>query len=333
VSSALPLQQFPFFHTHSLEAFEQLQSSVHGRTSLQQTDRKAPFEWQANRVVVGELSVTATRFRAGARAKTDNVDNVYTLLMPQRSGGLSEQGRGSTLLLPGRTAALVSASLPATVELRTDYQGLGVRIAAGSMESTLNMLTGVQRTTPLRFEGSIDLQKGAGAELMGLLQFILDGAEREQSVLRTPIIETRLSETFMMALLLGTRHNHSHLLRTPQRAPEPRHVKRAEEYMEANAHRPITATDVARAAGLTIRALNAAFRAHRGVFPLGFLRERRFALARARLSTSSAVTVAEVALASGFVHFGRFSVEYKKRYGESPAQTLKRARERHGPSA
>jgi AraC-like DNA-binding protein len=60
---------------------------------------------------------------------------------------------------------------------------------------------------------------------------------------------------------------------------------------------------------------------------LSFLRERRFEVARARLLASSAATVTDVAVASGFEHLGRFSVEYKKRYGESPTQTLRRGRD------
>jgi AraC-like DNA-binding protein len=212
------------------------------------------------------------------------------------------------------------------MEVDTHYQGIGVRIAASRMEGALDVLTGVQRTTPLRFEGSLDLQEGAGAELMRLLQFILDGAENPDGVLRTPILESRLSELIVLALLVGVQHNYSHRLRAPQRLPEPRHVKRAQEYIEANAHRAITAEEVARACGVTLRALNAAFRAYRGVSPFKFLRDQRFALAHARLSTSAAANVTEVAVASGFLHLGRFSVEYRRRYGESPAQTLKRAR-------
>ena len=333
MSPALALQRFPFLHTRSLDGFAQLQSSLHGSTVLEQTDRKAPFEWQANRILVGDLAVTAARHGAGVRAKTDNVDSIYTLLIPQLGGGLSAQARKSTLLRPGRTAALVSASMPVTVELGTNYQGVGVRIAAHVMESMLDMLTGVRRSTPLLFNGSVDLQRGVGAELVRLLQFIVDGAEQERSVLRAPIIESRLSEAFVMALLMGLPHNHGHLLQRRPRGPEPRHVKRAQEYMAANADWAITVAEVARATGVTLRALYAAFRAHGSGSPSSFLRERRFELARARLSTSSAATVTDVAVASGFEHLGRFSVEYKKRYGESPTQTLRRARDLHAPSA
>lgn len=329
MSSALALQRFPLLHTHSMEVVEQLHSSNLGRTVLEQTDRRAAFEWQANRIVLGGLALTAGRYGAGVRATSDNVHGIYSMLIPQYGCARSTQG-GEVSLLPGSTAALVSASLPAAVEVETNYQGFGIHIAASLVDSTLDMLTGPRQKAPLRLEGAVDLKRGVGAELVRLLQFMLDGAERDQSVLRAPIIESRISETFVMALLLGVPHNYSRLLHKPQRLPEPRHVRRAQDYMEANAHRAITGAEVARATGIPLRALNAAFRAHRGLSPTRFLRERRFALARTRLATSAATTVAEVAVASGFAHLGRFSAEYKRRFGESPAQTLKRARLHHG---
>jgi len=42
------------------------------------------------------------------------------------------------------------------------------------------------------------------------------------------------------------------------------------------------------------------------------------------------VTVTEVATALGFVELGRFSVEYRKAFGESPSETLRQAFREHG---
>jgi len=73
--------------------------------------------------------------------------------------------------------------------------------------------------------------------------------------------------------------------------------------------------------------LQAGFRAQRGQGPMAFLRARRFDLARAQLlSASPRDTITNIAGNCGFEHLGRFSVEYRKRYGESPSQTLGRAR-------
>jgi AraC-like DNA-binding protein len=326
MSSELPLQRFPLVHTFSLQVAAQLQSTINSRMLAEQADRKADFEWQANRLVVGELAIVASRYGAGVRGKTDNVDGMYSLLVAQRGGALSTQANQSVVLAAGRRAALLSPGMPAQIELCTDYRGLSVRIPQALMETTLDVLCGVQRGRPLRFEGCVDLEQGAGADCLRLLMFMIGEAEREESVLRAPIVESRLSEAFVSSLLLGLPHNHSHLLRSPQRSSEPRYVRRAQEFLEANAHRRVTAAEVARAAGVSMRTLSAAFKAHRGISAFGFLREQRLELSRARLLAAAAETVAEVAVASGFEHLGRFSAEYGRRYRESPAQTLRRAR-------
>jgi AraC-like DNA-binding protein len=60
-------------------------------------------------------------------------------------------------------------------------------------------------------------------------------------------------------------HNHTHLFRPLPRVKDARHVRRAEEYIEAHAQRHITLSDLAAATGLAVRTLTAAFKAHRGV--------------------------------------------------------------------
>jgi AraC-like DNA-binding protein len=57
-----------------------------------------------------------------------------------------------------------------------------------------------------------------------------------------------------------------------------------------------------------------------------FLRERRFEAARAALeaATPERETVTDIALRHGFSHLGRFSAEYRRRFGERPSETLSR---------
>jgi transcriptional regulator GlxA family with amidase domain len=63
-----------------------------------------------------------------------------------------------------------------------------------------------------------------------------------------------------------------------------------------------------------------------------YVAARRLARARARLTDSDrAAVVAEVARQSGFGHPGRFAVLYRRVYGESPSQTVARARYRTRP--
>ena len=76
--------------------------------------------------------------------------------------------------------------------------------------------------------------------------------------------------------------------------------------------------------GVSTRSLYAGFRDFVGASPMQYLRELRLERARAELLGSDAANVAAVALRWGFAHLGRFSSEYRQRFGETPSETLKR---------
>ena len=57
-----------------------------------------------------------------------------------------------------------------------------------------------------------------------------------------------------------------------------------------------------------------------------FLRARRLDAARARLAMArDDDTITSIATACGFEHLGRFSAQYRQRFGESPRDTRARA--------
>jgi len=79
--------------------------------------------------------------------------------------------------------------------------------------------------------------------------------------------------------------------------------------------------------GLSSRTLNRVIRRETGVSPMALLRQARLAQARAELELPRpGTTVTRVAFDCGFNHLGRFSVDYARRFGESPSETLRRAR-------
>ena len=80
------------------------------------------------------------------------------------------------------------------------------------------------------------------------------------------------------------------------------------------------------------RTLRKAFRKVHGVSPCRYLRMRRLVQARRALLSSerSLTTVTEVATCYGFTELGRFSVEYRSIFGESPSETLQRTSQAEG---
>jgi AraC-like DNA-binding protein len=114
--------------------------------------------------------------------------------------------------------------------------------------------------------------------------------------------------------------------RLPPGSAEPATVRRAMEFIESHAHEDIRIDQIAEAARIGARGLQAAFRRHRDETPLEHLRQVRMAGAHRDLRAGDATrgdTVAAIAAHWGFTHPGRFSVEYRRIHGASPSHTLR----------
>ncbi len=104
-------------------------------------------------------------------------------------------------------------------------------------------------------------------------------------------------------------------------------VTRAAQFIGAHLDDAMTIGDVAAAAGVAHRTLYRHFHDVRGVSPMRYARDCRFAQVReALLQAGPRDCVTTIAVQWGFCHLGRFSVEYRKRYGERPSETLRRQR-------
>lgn len=88
---------------------------------------------------------------------------------------------------------------------------------------------------------------------------------------------------------------------------------------------PIYSEQVARKLGLSVRSIHDAVQRYRGMSLHRYLRLRRLWLVRKRLLTGPE-SVKSTALAFGFWHLSDFSKSYRDRFGETPSETLERAR-------
>jgi AraC-like DNA-binding protein/tetratricopeptide (TPR) repeat protein len=113
--------------------------------------------------------------------------------------------------------------------------------------------------------------------------------------------------------------------RSTSNTPLPRGVRRALDAMHANVGRDWSVVELSDLAGVSSRTLQRQFLSFLRKTPRAALRDIRFACARRELLQGAPGTkVMDVALRCGFPHTGRFSVEYHRRYCETPSQTLKR---------
>ena len=112
---------------------------------------------------------------------------------------------------------------------------------------------------------------------------------------------------------------------SPTTPPLPRSVRRALDAMHANVGHPWRISELAAIAGVSARTLQRQFLSFLGKAPGAVLRDIGFERARRDLLQGAfGDKVMDVAARCGFTHDGRFSVAYRRRYGETPSQTLKR---------
>jgi AraC-like DNA-binding protein len=116
------------------------------------------------------------------------------------------------------------------------------------------------------------------------------------------------------------------LERDPQTRAAPVAVRRALDYIDENAHLPITVDDVAAAVHMSTRGLQYAFRRALDATPAEQLRAARLEGARRELLEGTTDTIASVARRWGFAHPSRFSSAYRATYGVLPAATAGRRR-------
>jgi AraC-like DNA-binding protein len=103
-------------------------------------------------------------------------------------------------------------------------------------------------------------------------------------------------------------------------------VEEAEQLTLADVNEPPHISALCLALAVSERTLRNAFHSVHGLPPCRRLRRLRLSGARKALQGANGelTTVTEIAIQFGFVELGRFSVEYRKLFGESPSQTLSR---------
>jgi AraC-like DNA-binding protein len=103
-------------------------------------------------------------------------------------------------------------------------------------------------------------------------------------------------------------------------------VRQAEALALASVDEPLHVSALCQVIGVSERTLRKAFLRVHGSPPCRHLRMLRLSSARRALLSADGTLakVTEIAMSFGFAELGRFSVEYKKAFGESPSQTLYR---------
>jgi len=279
------------------------------------------------------LYVGSTEYGAKANVEVTPRRLDYWLIIPLR--GMTETTvRSHQFVSDVRQAFLFSypAMGPCRIRVEAGALRMTVVMSEASLQRQLAVLLGRSPETPLHppleFAPVVDLTSGHGRSIARLAYLVLRDAETGGGMLtRNPLALASIEQFVLTELLLSQPHNYSGAIygTVPQIAS--RDVTRAIDYIEANLHAPITLSDIVEAAGVPGRTLFKHFESFRGISPMEYLRAARLERVRELLQNGEVTrNITDLATAWGFSHMGRFSAEYRKRFGERPSETLKRSR-------
>lgn len=201
-----------------------------------------------------------------------------------------------------------------------------VRICRSALERQLGKLLGRPIEQPVIFEPGIDAETGKMASWWRMIKNLEQEHKHKVSLFVDGPILAHVEEMLITGLLYGQPHNYSDALAALTTITVPLYVRRAQNYIHEHAKGNLCIDNIIAAAGVSKRSLYDGFKRCYGVPPMQYLREIRIAGVHRELAeNASEDDITTIALRWGFTHLGRFTAEYKKRFGELPSATRARA--------
>jgi AraC-like DNA-binding protein len=283
------------------------------------------FSMCLNGVSLPNMSVSFSYVYYGARVSvtTTEANRDYWVLPP--ICGALEGGTGKSEAAFGPDRAFVMSPLRSSrVRSQERSARLSLRLTGTALTRQLVALLGEPLNAPLELMTELKLGEGYGRSIIGYVHQTIADYESGGSMLGDPATANAFGQFIMTALLLCHPHNYSDALRRLEKQIAPRDVRRAIDYIEANLDSVITLADIVAASRVPGRTLFKHFKDHRGISPMHYLRTARLKKVREWLQRAEPEQeIAEVAMRWQIEHMGRFALEYRKRFGESPSETLR----------
>ncbi|GAB7037169.1 MULTISPECIES: helix-turn-helix transcriptional regulator [Catenuloplanes] len=206
-----------------------------------------------------------------------------------------------------------------------DVDVVAVRLPRGLLEDVAAARTGM-RPADLRFDGFLPMSARLARHWVHTVSYVRDTVLSDPALQGNTLIAEQARHLLAATALAVFPNTSLDAYRPHDDAVTPRAVRRAMAYADSHADRPLTIDDLAAAAGVTRRALQAGFRRHHDTTPMRYVRRVRLARAHADLvagDPTTGLTVAAVAARWGFTHPGRFAIDYRAAYGTAPGRTLR----------
>jgi AraC-like DNA-binding protein len=270
---------------------------------------------------LGDVSVSRLQYGSSVEISPGRLEDFFLVQMPLAGSAVIESGAQRIESSPV-LASILSPDDDTCMQWTANNDSLMVRISRSLIERALVGQLSHPLDRPLRFDLGFRWRESPLWQC--LLNYMIECSAQCGDLTQHKLVVAQIEQLVASTLLAAQRHNYTDAPPARRGTILPRHIRRAKDYLKAHAHEPVSAEQLALVAGGSMRSLYAGFKEYLGVSPMQYLRDLRMECARTELMSGEASNVSGVALRWGFAHLGRFSNDYKLRYGETPSQTLRR---------
>jgi AraC-like DNA-binding protein len=234
-----------------------------------------------------------------------------------RDGRLEKTTAGS--------AAVFTPGMPVDLSWSGDCREICIKVTEEQMQRQLETMLNRPVRKRITFARRMSLSARASRDWFGLVGLLAREGGQADGILAHRLAIDNLQHLLVQGLLLIQPHNYTEALAEEEACASTAVVRRAIDLMHAHPETPWGTVHLARATGVSARALQKAFQRSGQPPPMTYLRRLRLHKARAELAARCPNTLTVTAVAShwGFLHLSRFAEQYRQLFGESPSETLK----------
>ncbi|MBP2327877.1 AraC-like DNA-binding protein [Kibdelosporangium banguiense] len=319
-----PLFRHEGAHTRDVDEARELVTRAFCTHQLLPLDGHGVLDARFHSVRLGDVGLNYLDYGAEVRIAPGQLQDFFLVQMPLAGHAEIICGKDSVLSDP------LMASVPApdrdlVMRWSANNPQLIVWIDREALERHLSKMLGRPLAQPLRFDLGMDMTQQAIRSWRNVVELMRSEIDMDGAIPTEPLAMTELQRLLFSQLLIAQPNNYSAALHRDPAPSAPKVIKQAAELIDAHAAEPLTVEDVAEAVGIGVRALQDGFRRFLDTTPMNYLREVRLRRVRAELELAdpARTNVTDVAMRWGFLHAGRFSVQYRQRFGESPSATLR----------
>ncbi|WP_112382759.1 helix-turn-helix transcriptional regulator [Sphingomonas carotinifaciens] len=262
------------------------------------------------------LSVWETQSRTGFITSPMMTAELVTIRFVEAGAMVRINQNGADVIVSPAQALLTSFDVMRREQATPGFSAISATVSRSAVLDACRALFGAETRMLPQFETVVDLDttglRAVRSTVTALRQHLSTAAGPIDLML--PLLqEVLLYQLAGSWPMIGTGSS-LHIPTATGRA-----VRQAVDYIEAHLRERIAIRDLAEAAGISVRALQIAFKQQMGCTPINYIIARRLDRVHAQLRLSESETIRQVAASWGFVHMSDFAKRYRERFGHLPS--------------